>query len=64
MSKMKTHTGAKKRFVALKSGKVKRKQQGHRHILSNKNRKRKRQLKTTLYIDGANMYQTERLLAK
>jgi large subunit ribosomal protein L35 len=60
--KMKTHSGAKKRFGVCKSGRVKRRIQGHRHILSSKNRKRKRQMKTVMYIDPANQYQTERLL--
>lgn len=45
MPKMKTKRGAAKRFRALGSGGIKRAKKGHRHILSNKNRKRKRRLK-------------------
>lgn len=60
--KFKTHSGAKKRFKALSSGKVKRKKAGKRHILSNKSRKRKLHLCDTAYVDSANMLQVERLL--
>ncbi len=45
MPKMKTNRGAAKRFKTLGSGKLKRSKKGRRHILSNKNRKRKRRLK-------------------
>ena len=43
MSKMKTHSGAKKRFKVTGSGKVKYKKPGQRHLLAgdsgNQNRK-------------------------
>lgn len=42
--KMKSHSGAKKRFRLKPGGKIKRKKQGLRHILSNKSSKRKRHL--------------------
>lgn len=60
--KQKTHSGAKKRFQVLSSGKIKRKKKGRRHILSNKNRKRKRNLKGNYYIDQANYDLVARLL--
>ena len=36
MPKQKTHTGAKKRFKLLKSGKIKRNKMNRRHILTKK----------------------------
>tara|TARA_B100001248_G_scaffold262722_1_gene261557 strand:+ start:28 stop:219 length:192 start_codon:yes stop_codon:yes gene_type:complete len=60
--KFKTHSGAKKRYKPLSSGKVKRKQAGRRHILSNKSRKRKLHLQDTAYVDSANMLQVQRQL--
>ena len=41
MPKMKSHSGAKKRFRVTASGKVKRAQQGKNHILTKKTSKRK-----------------------
>ena len=37
MPKIKTHSGAKKRFKVSKSGKIKRAHVGRRHILTKKN---------------------------
>ncbi len=62
MPKMKTHSGAKKRLRVLSSGKVKRKQQGRRHLLSHMSRKRKLHLRDQAYVDPANMRQIERQL--
>jgi large subunit ribosomal protein L35 len=44
MPKMKTLSGAKKRFKLTGSGKVKRKHAYHNHILTKKHKKRKRNL--------------------
>ncbi len=52
MSKQKTSSAAKKRFIVLKSGKVKRGQQNHRHCLSVKERSRKRNLRQGAYVAG------------
>ena len=41
MPKMKSKSGAKKRFKVRKSGSIKRNKQGHRHILAKKSPKRK-----------------------
>lgn len=60
--KAKTHSGAKKRFRVQGTGKVKRRQQGLRHILEKKSSKRKRQLGPLTYVDPANMNQIKRLL--
>ena len=45
MPKMKSHSGAKKRFRMTGTGKVKRGHQGKSHILSKKTTKRKRRLR-------------------
>ena len=42
MPKMKTHSGASKRFKVTKSGKVKLTHMNRRHILNKKSTKRKR----------------------
>lgn len=60
--KMKTHSGAKKRFRVKASGKIKRGQSRMRHILSNKPSKRKRQLGAPAYVDPANEYQIIRCI--
>jgi large subunit ribosomal protein L35 len=44
MPKMKTNSGAKKRFVLTASGKIKRKHAYKSHILTKKSTKRKRNL--------------------
>ena len=48
--KAKTHSGAKKRFKKLKSGKIKHGKAYHRHLLTKKTSKRKRNLGSTGYI--------------
>lgn len=60
--KQRTHSGAKKRMRLTKSGKVKRKHVGMRHLNSHMSSKRKRQLGKGTYVDDANMYQTSRTL--
>ena len=42
MPKMKSHSGAKKRFKFTGSGKISRRRTGLRHILTKKSTKRKR----------------------
>ena len=53
MPKMKSHSGAKKRFRLTATGKVKRYSQNKSHILSKKSTKRKRRLRTTTYVSHA-----------
>lgn len=48
--KMKTHSGAKKRFKKLKSGLVKAAHAFRKHLLTKKSQKRKRRLRLSLYI--------------
>ncbi len=50
MPKMKTHSGSKKRFKLTASGKVKRACEGHSHILSKKDTKRKRRLRAGTFV--------------
>lgn len=51
MPKMKTHSGAKKRFKLTASGKVKRAKMNKNHILNKKTTKRKRGLRQGTYVD-------------
>ncbi len=60
--KQKTHSGAKKRFKKLPSGKVKRGQARRRHLLKNRGHKAKRHLASPAYVHDANMIQMRRLL--
>ena len=46
MPKMKTHKGAAGRFEVTKKGKLKRRREGHNHLLEKKGSKRKRRLST------------------
>ena len=62
MVRAKSHSGATKRFQALKSGKIKRKQKGKRHILSKRSSKLKRQLTRTEYVHKADKDRVSRML--
>ncbi len=52
MPKQKTHRGAAKRFKVTGTGKVKRHQSMHSHILTKKTTKRKRQLRQAVVTTG------------
>ena len=54
MPKLKTHSGAKKRFNLTKNGKVKRAHAYKSHILTKKTTKRTRRLRTGTYADVTN----------
>ena len=54
MPKMKTNSGAKKRFKLTGTGKIKRKQANKSHILTKKSKKRKRNLTKWTIIDKSN----------
>ena len=54
MPKLKTHSGAKKRFSLTKTGKVKRAHAFTSHILTNKDTKRCRRLRSETYADETN----------
>lgn len=63
MPKMKTNSGAKKRFKVLSSGKVKMNHAFKRHILTKKTTKQKRNLTQGGYVHEADMGNLRRLLA-
>lgn len=54
MPKIKTHSGAKKRFKLSKNGKVIRAHANKSHILNKKTTKRKRGLRQTTVTDKTN----------
>jgi len=62
MPKIKTHSGAKKRFKLTKTGKVKRAHAFKSHILNKKNTKRKRGLRQGTYADVTNEATIKRLI--
>lgn len=62
MPKMKTHSGASKRFKKLKSGLIKYTQAGRRHILTKKSEKRKRHLRNAGYINSCDVANVAALL--
>lgn len=62
MPKLKTHSGAKKRFKLTKSGKVKRSSAYKRHILTKKSTKRKRGLRQGAYADITNESAIKRMI--
>ncbi|MCD6179602.1 MAG: 50S ribosomal protein L35 [Bacteroidales bacterium] len=63
MPKMKTKSGAKKRFTLTGSGKVKRKHAFKSHILTKKTKKQKRNLTQVAMVDKADEANVKRLLA-
>lgn len=62
MPKVKTHSGAKKRFKVTGSGKVKRKQAFKNHILDCKSTKQKRQLTRKALVHKTNMPRVSKML--
>ena len=62
MPKIKTHTGAKKRFKLSKNGKVIRAHAYKSHILNKKSTKRKRGLRKTTVADKTNVASIKRLI--
>ncbi|CEA16879.1 MAG TPA: 50S ribosomal protein L35 [Fermentimonas caenicola] len=63
MPKMKTNSGAKKRFALTGSGKIKRKHAFKSHILTKKSKKRKRNLTKTGLVNKADLNSIKTLLA-
>ena len=62
MAKLKTNSGAKKRFALTGSGKIKRKHAYHSHILTKKTKKQKRNLDHFAILDPRNVKQVKELL--
>lgn len=62
MPKLKTHSGAAKRFKKTATGKVKRGHSFLRHILTSKAKKRKRQLSGSVLVDPADQPKIKRMI--
>jgi large subunit ribosomal protein L35 len=62
MPKMKTNSGAKKRFTLTGTGKIKRKQAFKRHILTKKDTSRKKRLTAFSLVDKADERNVKLLL--
>ncbi len=60
--KMKSHSGASKRFHKTGSGKFMRKKAGKRHILTSKKQDRKRRLSGSVQVDATKAHALTRLL--
>jgi large subunit ribosomal protein L35 len=64
MPKMKTHSSAKKRFKLTASGKVKRFQAKTSHMMRNKTKKAKLNLRDSALVSDADEKKMKRLLCK
>jgi len=62
MPKMKSHSGAAKRFKRTGSGKIKRSKANKQHILTTKTTKRKRHLRRPDEVAAADVPRIEKLL--
>jgi large subunit ribosomal protein L35 len=62
MPKLKTNSGAKKRFRFTGTGKIKRHHAYHSHILTKKTKKQKRNLVHQAIVDPSNTKQVRDLL--
>ena len=62
MPKIKTHSGAKKRFKLTKTGKVKRAYAFKSHILNKKTTKRKRNLRQSAIADATNVAKVKKMI--
>ena len=62
MPKVKTNSGAKKRFRFTGTGKIKRHHAYHSHILTKKTKKQKRNLVQDAIVDKSNIKQVRDLL--
>ncbi len=62
MPKVKTNSGAKKRFSFTGTGKIKRRHAFHSHILTKKTKKQKRNLLGFTIVDQTNTKQVRDLL--
>ncbi len=64
MPKMKTHSGAKKRFRATGSGKLMREQANRRHLFEGKPSTRTRRLAADVEVAANNKKTVKRLLGR
>jgi large subunit ribosomal protein L35 len=64
MPKMKTHSGAKKRFEITRTGKIRRRQAFLNHILEKKSADRKRRLGKMTVVSDADARNVRKMLGK
>lgn len=64
MPKMKTHSGAKKRFKTTGGGKLRREQANKRHLLEHKSSRRKRRLTGDADVSTADTKAVKRMLGQ
>jgi large subunit ribosomal protein L35 len=64
MPKMKTHSGAKKRFRLTGTGKVMREQAGGRHLLEHKSSKKMRSIANDVQLNKPQAKKIKKLLGK
>ena len=64
MPKVKTHSGASKRFKITGSGKVKREQANARHLLEHKSSRRTRRLAGDVLVDPSDVKRIKKMLRK
>ena len=62
MAKLKTNSGAKKRFTLTGSGKIKRNHAYHSHILTKKTKKRKRNLDHFALVNEVDVKRVKEML--
>lgn len=62
MAKLKTNSGAKKRFALTGTGKIKRKHAYHSHILTKKTKKQKRNLDHFALVNRVDVKRVKELL--
>jgi large subunit ribosomal protein L35 len=62
MPKMKSNSGAKKRFRVTASGKFRRASSGKRHLLTHKTTNRKRHLRMPALVDKTQQKQVQAML--
>lgn len=63
MPKMKSTSGAKKRFKVTATGKVKRKKAFRSHILTKKSQKRKRNLRKDAIVNNVDNARVKRMIS-
>ncbi len=64
MPKVKTHSGASKRFKLTGTGKVMRERANARHLLEHKSSRRTRRLAGDVIVDPADVKRIKKLLRK
>ena len=62
MPKMKSNSGAKKRFVLTGTGRVKRKRAFHNHILTKKSQRQKRRLREFTLVAAVDEPRVKRMI--